>query len=125
MNITQLPRFWPIKTNRCLPVPPPQATTAPDKSRAEPGTHPTKLWFHPGSSGGVHSATTRCAAAACDLLVFDENIRSLILDRSSVGELRKQAISNGMRTLREDGLLKLFDAKTTIDELAHVTLAYM
>ncbi|MFH1459954.1 MAG: ATPase, T2SS/T4P/T4SS family [Candidatus Omnitrophota bacterium] len=60
-----------------------------------------------------------------ELLVLDEDLRSLILDQAPVGRLREQAIKNGMRTLRDDGLLKVFAGKTTIEELANVTLGYV
>ncbi|MFH2137156.1 MAG: type II secretion system ATPase GspE [Candidatus Omnitrophota bacterium] len=59
-----------------------------------------------------------------ELMVLDEDIRSLILDRASVSDLRNQAIKNGMRTLREDGLLKVFQGITTLEELINVTTGY-
>ncbi|MCP4650242.1 MAG: Flp pilus assembly complex ATPase component [PVC group bacterium] len=60
-----------------------------------------------------------------ELLIFDEDIRSLILDKASISELRTQAIKNGMLTLREDGLLKVFSGKTTLQELTHATTGYV
>jgi len=60
-----------------------------------------------------------------ELLVLDEGLRSLIVERAPVSELRALAIKNGMRTLREDGLLKVFSGKTTLDELITITSAYI
>ncbi|RKY37683.1 MAG: hypothetical protein DRP78_00435 [Candidatus Omnitrophota bacterium] len=60
-----------------------------------------------------------------ELLVFNEDIRSLILDKASVADLRQQAVKDGMRTLREDGILKLFAGKTTVEELVNVTAHYL
>jgi len=60
-----------------------------------------------------------------ELLIFDEELRSLILDKATVSDLRNQAIKNGMRSLREDGLLKLFSGVTTIEELIMITAGYL
>ncbi len=60
-----------------------------------------------------------------ELLILDEDIRSLILDKVPIAKLREQAIKNGMRTLREDGLRKVFSGKTTIEELVAITSAYV
>ncbi|MDD5745655.1 MAG: ATPase, T2SS/T4P/T4SS family [Candidatus Omnitrophica bacterium] len=60
-----------------------------------------------------------------ELLVFDEDIRSLILERAPVAALRAQAARNGMRTLREDGLRLVFAGKTTCEELVTTTSGYV
>jgi type IV pilus assembly protein PilB len=60
-----------------------------------------------------------------ELLVLDEEIRSLILDGASVAALRSQAVAGGMRTLREDGLLKVFAGETTFEELLTITAGYV
>jgi type IV pilus assembly protein PilB len=48
-------------------------------------------------------------------------LRELILDRASTSELRKQAQSEGMLTLRQDGLLKIQKGVTTIEECLRET----
>ncbi|MBU4305961.1 MAG: Flp pilus assembly complex ATPase component TadA [Candidatus Omnitrophica bacterium] len=60
-----------------------------------------------------------------ELLVLDEDLRFLILDKSPVSALRAQAIKNGMVTLREDGLKKVFSGKTTLEELISITSGYV
>ena len=60
-----------------------------------------------------------------ELLILDEDIRSLILDKVPIAQLREQAVKNGMRTLREDGLRKVFSGRTTLDELIAITSAYV
>ncbi|MBI4846417.1 MAG: Flp pilus assembly complex ATPase component TadA [Candidatus Omnitrophica bacterium] len=57
-----------------------------------------------------------------ELLILEENLRSMILDKSPVNKLRLQAVKNGMRTLHDDGLLKVLSGKTTIEELASITV---
>jgi general secretion pathway protein E len=56
-----------------------------------------------------------------ELLMVDDPIRDLILKRSSADIIRDKAISLGMRTLRDDGWLKVRDGATTIAEIIRVT----
>ncbi|MGB9612909.1 MAG: type II secretion system ATPase GspE [Candidatus Margulisiibacteriota bacterium] len=56
-----------------------------------------------------------------EILVVDDQIRNLILNRASASEIKQMAVEAGMRTLRDDGLLKVVEGKTTIDEVLRVT----
>ncbi|MEE8637519.1 MAG: ATPase, T2SS/T4P/T4SS family [Candidatus Margulisiibacteriota bacterium] len=56
-----------------------------------------------------------------EILVVDDKIRELILKKASADEIRKVAVKSGMKTLREDGLLKVQEGKTTLDEVMRVT----
>jgi general secretion pathway protein E len=58
-----------------------------------------------------------------ELLVMDDTTRSLIVQNKDAGSLKKQALQNGMTTLREDGILKVLQGLTTIDELMRATHA--
>ena len=58
-----------------------------------------------------------------ELLVLDDTIRSLIVQNKAAGSLKKQALQAGMTTLREDGILKVLQGITTIDELMRATHA--
>jgi type IV pilus assembly protein PilB len=51
-----------------------------------------------------------------ELMVITEEIRKLILLRSSAGEISRLAESQGMVRLRDDGLLKAARGITTIEE---------
>jgi len=55
-----------------------------------------------------------------ELMIMDEEIADLILQNSSLAEIRQKAISRGMRTLREDGIRKLLEGTTTVEELLRV-----
>ena len=50
-------------------------------------------------------------------------IRDLILKNKDVAEIREVAQSQGMKTLRQNGLLKVLEGTTTVDEVLRVTLA--
>ena len=48
-------------------------------------------------------------------------LRELILDRASTAEIRRKAISEGMLTLRDDGLVKVQKGITTVEEVLRET----
>jgi len=56
-----------------------------------------------------------------ELLVLDEEMRVLIGQQRSAGDLRRMAIQKGMRTLREDGLRQVRAGVTTVEEVVRVT----
>ena len=59
--------------------------------------------------------------AIYEILVVTDQIRELILKRASSGQIKKKAISLGMRTLRQDGWEKILMGVTTPEEVIRVT----
>jgi type IV pilus assembly protein PilB len=57
-----------------------------------------------------------------EIMVLDDHLRELIMRHASAAVLRREAIKRGMRTLRETGLLAIYDGVTTIDEVVRETL---
>ena len=55
-----------------------------------------------------------------ELLTVSDRIRSLILQRCSTAEIRQCAIEEGMKTMPDDGLRKVLDGITTIEECLRV-----
>ncbi len=58
-----------------------------------------------------------------ELLLLDDAVRSLIVRNSDAGTIKKAALQAGMKTLREDGIAKVLQGQTTIDELMRATHA--
>ncbi len=58
-----------------------------------------------------------------ETMILDDDLRELIMKHTSTALLRKEARKRGMRTLREAGLLTLFDGVTTIEEIVKETLS--
>jgi type IV pilus assembly protein PilB len=58
-----------------------------------------------------------------ELMVVDDEIRELIMGQASTAVLRNASRKRGMRTLRESGLLAIYDGVTTIEEVVRETLA--
>jgi len=61
--------------------------------------------------------------AIFELMVITENIRDLISKNIATGKLREAAIKEGMCQLREDGIKKVCEGLTTIDEVLRVASA--
>ena len=57
-----------------------------------------------------------------EFLKVNDEIRDLILRNASAAELREAAARNGMVTLREAGMSKVFDGITTVDEVVRETV---
>ncbi|MEI8176268.1 MAG: type II secretion system protein GspE, partial [Candidatus Omnitrophota bacterium] len=58
--------------------------------------------------------------AIYEFLVVNESIRDLILQRASSDKIKKKAVANGMRTLAQDGWLKIQKGITTPAEVLRV-----
>jgi len=52
---------------------------------------------------------------------LSESIHAMILSRASAGEIRKRAMADGMRCLRDDGWRLVRDGRTTVSEVLRVT----
>jgi type II secretion system protein E len=56
-----------------------------------------------------------------ELMVTTPKVRQLAHDRTSSWALKKAAIEEGMRTLRQDGWTKVLTGRTTVDEIVKAT----
>ena len=92
----------------------------------------------PGADAGVGASTAvevyepvgceRCRSTGYrgrvglfEVMAVSDEIRSLIVARAPAGEIEAMAISQGMTTLHEDGLVKVRAGQTSIAEVARVT----
>lgn len=57
-----------------------------------------------------------------EIMVFNDEIRDLIMNQASTNVLRTAGQKAGMRLLRENGLASIFDGITTIDEIVKGTM---
>ena len=57
-----------------------------------------------------------------ELMVLDDPLRELIMRKGSTAVLRREAIKRGMRTLRETGLMAIYEGITTLDEVVKETI---
>ncbi len=57
-----------------------------------------------------------------EMMVLDEHLRELVMERAATSILRREAIKGGMRTLRDAGLLAIYDGATSLDEVVRETI---
>jgi type II secretory ATPase GspE/PulE/Tfp pilus assembly ATPase PilB-like protein len=68
-----------------------------------------------------HQTGYRGRAGMFEILAMSPSIREGVLARRSAQSLQDIAISEGMETLREDGICKAVQGQTTLDEVLRVT----
>ncbi|VAV83862.1 Type IV fimbrial assembly, ATPase PilB [hydrothermal vent metagenome] len=61
--------------------------------------------------------------ALYEVMPFTETLKELVLNGASSSELKKQAIVEGMQSLRMSGLSKVEDGTTTLEEILKATMA--
>jgi len=64
-------------------------------------------------------------AGLYELLVVDDEIKELVVGRTDASRIKRKAIENGMRTLRDDGAMKILRGVTSVDEVVRVTAEEM
>src|SRR5690606_31979165 len=57
-----------------------------------------------------------------EIMVLDDDLRDKIIHHASTQVLRQEAKNRGMRTLRQSGLLAIYDGVTTIEEVVRETI---
>jgi len=57
-----------------------------------------------------------------EIMMLDDQMREMIMQSASTQQLRVEAQKRGMRTLRQSGLLSIFDGDTTIEEVVRETI---
>ena len=61
--------------------------------------------------------------ALFEMMIVNDRLRDLIMNSASTAELRSAAREDGMRTLRDSGLLHIYDGITTIEEVVRETIS--
>jgi general secretion pathway protein E len=77
--------------------------------------------YHP--VGCEHCAGTgyRGRVSILEMLPMTDALRSLVMRHATSGEMREQAVKDGMETMYENGLKKSVQGITTIEEVLRVT----
>ena len=60
--------------------------------------------------------------ALYEIMSMDDTLRELVMTQASTAVLKMEARKRGMRTLRESGMLAIYDGQTTIEEVVRETL---
>jgi len=90
---------------------------------ADPDSIPHRDAFRPGNTECAVCQNTRYSGRTGihELLVIDDRIRSLILQRVDSNSIRNKALEHGFATLRMDGVTKILQGATSVEEVLLAT----
>ncbi|MBI69794.1 MAG: pilus assembly protein PilB [Phycisphaerae bacterium] len=81
-----------------------------------------RTFFRGKGCNQCNNSGYRGRLAIFEIMEFDDAVRELVLSQASTAVLRVEAQKRGMRSLRECGLLAIYDGQTTIDEVVRETM---
>ena len=81
-----------------------------------------RQFFRGKGTEANHGSGYRGRLAIFEVMVMDDGLRDLVMREASTAVLREESRRRGMRTLRESGLMAIYDGLTTIDEVVRETV---
>ncbi len=87
----------------------------------DPAQHRAATLYHARGCDACGQTGFRGRVAILELLLMDEAIGRLVLDRAEAREVGRAATSAGMRSMLVDGLIKAEAGETTVEEVLRVT----
>src|SRR2546425_172492 len=80
--------------------------------------------FHRGKGCATCNFTgMKGRVAIYEVMPVTEPLRDMILKNAATADIREQAQKDGMKTLRQSGLMKVIEGTTTVEEVLRVTLS--
>jgi len=84
----------------------------------------TNVTFYRGKGCATCNFTgMKGRVAIYEVMPITEALRDMILKNAATADIREQAQKDGMKTLRQAGLMKVIEGTTTVDEILRVTLS--
>jgi len=90
--------------------------------RLKPEDIKDKKFYYGRGCSACNKTGYRGRTGIFEIMVFNDEIRDLIMKNASTNVLREAAQRNGMRLLRQAGLDAIYDGITTIDEVVKETM---
>jgi len=81
-----------------------------------------RTFFRPGPKAKGVGGGYKGRMALFEIMTMDDQMRDLVMKEASTSVLRDHARKRGMRSLRECGLLSIYEGHTSIDEVMRETL---
>jgi len=81
-----------------------------------------RTFFRGRGCDNCHNSGYKGRMALFEIMTMDDAMRELVMNEASTAILREHAVRRGMRTLRDSGLLAIFEGLTTIDEVVRETM---
>lgn len=96
----------------------------PRKIQEELGlTYDENLIFYQGNGcGKCDQKGYRGRTAIYEILPVSASIENMIMEKASAHEMYNQAVRNGMVSLRDSGIAKVFSGETSLEEIMRVTM---
>ncbi|MFO0829721.1 MAG: ATPase, T2SS/T4P/T4SS family [Phycisphaerales bacterium] len=88
----------------------------------KPGDVAGRTFFRGRGCDKCNRSGYRGRLAIFEIMKLDDDMRELIMQQASTSVLRAECKKRGMRTLRESGLLAIYEGQTTIDEVVRETI---
>ena len=82
----------------------------------------SRTFFRGRGCEGCNHTGYRGRMAIFEIMPLTDYLRDVIMTQSSTNVLRNEARKQGMRSLRETGLLAIFEGQTAIDEVVRETI---
>jgi type IV pilus assembly protein PilB len=101
---------------------PTEAELSPVRWPRDAGIEPPELLWRPVGCRNCGQTGFNGRMAITEVMPISEDIERMTLARAPSSDLKRAAISGGMTTLRQDGLLKVVSGHTTLDEVIRVTV---
>ncbi|MCJ7606103.1 MAG: hypothetical protein MUO19_08770 [Dehalococcoidales bacterium] len=94
-----------------------QPTTIELDSYIQEMQEPAEVFFHGAGCNLCANTGYRGRTGIFELLTMSEPVRKLLRGNASAAEIKEQAVSEGMITMKRDGMIKAGNGTTTIGEV--------
>ena len=81
-----------------------------------------RKFFRGRPTDSNHGSGYKGRMALFEIMQMDDEARELVMKNSGTAALREHSRRRGMRTLRETGLMAIYEGQTTIDEVVRETI---
>jgi len=82
-----------------------------------------RTFFRGRGCGNCMKTGYKGRMAIYEIMTLDDTLREMIMSQASTAVLRDESRRRGMRTLRESGLLAIYEGQSTIEEVVRETIA--
>ena len=82
-----------------------------------------RTFFRGRGCGSCMKTGYKGRMAIFEIMTLDDPLREMIMSQASTAVLRDESRRRGMRTLRESGLLAIYEGQSTIEEVVRETIA--
>jgi len=77
--------------------------------------------YKPGGCSKCNNIGYQGRTTISEVLVVDKDIEELISQNAISSHIKEKAVTNGMLTMKQDGILKVLEGETTLEEVERVT----